>query len=145
LRRLACLVVLALASACGAPEGDGPAPSAAIPSDDPNTFRADSADERTYAGEWAADAGDCGDHRKLWTIETRRMGVQRERFCVFNQIRVSDEPGDDQVWQATAKCLAAGRQSDAVLFFRLKPGSHEMRVRIGDADAIQLVRCPMRT
>ena len=145
MRRFTCFVVLALAAACGAPEGEENAPGAAIPSDDSNTFRADSADERTYAGEWAAGAAECGDQRKIWTIETHRMGVQRQRFCVFNQVRVSDEAGEDQVWQANAKCLSDGRQSDAVLFFRLRPGSHEMRVRIGDAEAIQLVRCPMRT
>jgi hypothetical protein len=32
-----------------------------------------------------------------------------------------------------------------VVFFRMKERGQEMRVTINDADAVDLVRCPMRT
>jgi hypothetical protein len=89
-------------------------------------------------------ADECGDQKKIWTIETHRMGMQRQRFCVFSQIRVSNG-GEEQAWRADAKCLAAGKQSDDVVFFRVKPNRLEMRVTINDADSVDLVRCPMRT
>jgi hypothetical protein len=145
LRRLVCLAVLALASACGAPEGDVAAPKPGGASDDPNVFRADRVDERPYAGEWAMDTDACRDKGKVWTIESNRMGMRRERFCVFSEIRVSRGAADGEAWRADAQCLADGQQSEDVVFFRVKASGLQMRVTINDADAIDLVRCPMST
>ena len=88
---------------------------------------------------------DCSDARKVWTIESHRMGVRKQRFCVFNQVRQTEETTDAEVWRADARCLAGGRESDDVLFFRVKPSRLEMRVRISDSDPEELVRCPMQT
>lgn len=143
MRRLICLAVVALAAACNAPEGDAPAPKAS--SDDPNIFRAENLNERSYAGEWAANPDACNDQRTVWTVETNRVGILRQRFCVFSEIRVSRNGETDEAWRADAKCLAGGKQSEDVLFFRVKPNGQQMRVTINDADAIDLVRCPMRT
>lgn len=143
MRRLVCLAVVALASACNAPEGDVTAPKGS--SKDSNTFRADSVNERSYAGEWATNPDGCNDRRMVWTVEANRVGIQRERFCVFSEIRVSRSGGTNEAWRADAKCLAGGKQSDDVLFFRVQPNGQQMRVTINDSDAIDLVRCPMRT
>ncbi len=145
MRSLACVAVLALAAACGAPKDGNAAPSAAAPSATLDRFSGGSTDERPYSGEWAAQANDCADSRKVWTIESNRMGVRKQRFCVFSQVRQTEETNEAEVWRADARCLAGGQESDDVLFFRVKPGRVEMRVRISDADPEELVRCPMRT
>lgn len=144
MRRLVCVAMLALA-ACGAPEGEVSGPGSGAPADDSNIFRADSINERPYAGEWASDPDACRDERKVWTIESNRLGMRRERFCVFGQIRVSRATKDVEAWRADARCVSAGQQSEDVLFFRVKTSGLSMRVTINDADAIDLVRCPMRT
>ncbi len=144
MRRLVCLAVFALA-ACGAPEGDVPAPKPGAPSDDSNVFRADSINERPYAGEWASDPDACQDERKVWTIESNRLGMRRERFCVFGQVRVSRGSSEGEAWRADARCVSGGQQSEDVLFFRVTSSGLSMRVTINDADAVDLVRCPMRT
>lgn len=144
MRRLVCLAVFALA-ACGAPKGEGSAPKPGGSADDPNVFRADSIGERPYAGEWASDPDACRDQDKVWTIESNRLGMRRERFCVFGQIRVSRGSTEGEAWRADARCVAGGQQSEDVLFFRVKSSGLSMRVTINDADAIDLVRCPMRT
>ena len=61
------------------------------------------------------------------------------------QVRQTEETTDAEVWRADARCLAGGRESDDVLFFRVKPSRLEMRVRISDSDPEELVRCPMQT
>lgn len=145
MRRLVSLAVLSLAAACGAPDSEISAPKSGDPSTDSNVFRADSLNERPYAGEWALDHDSCSDSRKIWTIESNRMGMQRERFCIFNQIRVSRASNEGEAWRVDAKCLAGGQQSEDVVFFRVKSSGVSMRVTINDADAIDLVRCPTRT
>lgn len=145
MRRLACVAVLTLAAACGAPEGNDPASSAGIQPDSPDTLSADPAQERSYAGEWAPAADQCGDSRSVWTIEANRMGMQRQRFCVFDRIYVSSRGGSEEAWSASARCLAGGRESNDFVFFRVKANKAEMRVTINDSDAVDLVRCPMRT
>lgn len=144
MRSLACLAVLALASACDAP-GGGSMASNPSPSESPDIQPGISGEERPYSGEWAAQTDDCLDARKVWTIEDNRMGVRKQRFCVFNQVRQTEGSNEAEVWRADARCLAGGQESEDVLFFRVKPGRHEMRVRISDADPEELVRCPMRT
>jgi hypothetical protein len=145
-RRLICLGLLALVSACGAPDVEDAAPAAGLPSEDPNTFRADAAIERPYAGEWASETDHCGDVKKVWTIEANRMGMQRQRFCVFERIYAASSTDEEgEAWSASAKCLAEGRESHDFVFFRVKPSRHEMRVTINDSTAIDLVRCPMQT
>lgn len=143
MHRHACVAVLALAAACGAPQ-DEPASPEALSQSPARPFGAP-ADERSYAGEWAAQTGDCSDSRKIWTIESHRMGVRKQRFCVFNKVRQTEETSEAEVWRADARCLVGGRESEDVLFFRVKPSRLEMRVRISDADPEELVRCPMRT
>jgi len=143
-RGLACVVVLTLATACGAPQGDETGPDSASRSDQADSFPGDFSDERPYAGEWAAMSSDCADSRKVWTIEANRMGIRKQRFCVFNQVRQA-ESSEGEVWRADARCLAGGKESEDVLFFRVKPSRLEMRVRISDNDPEELVRCPMRT
>ena len=145
MRSLACVAVLALAAACGAPDGDETASAAPLPSETPDRMPGDPVDERAYAGEWAAQADDCDDARKVWTIESHRMGVRKQRFCVFSQVRQTEGTNEAEVWRADARCLSAGKESEDVLFFRVKPSRLEMRVRISDSDPEELVRCPMRT
>ncbi|HPI50510.1 MAG TPA: hypothetical protein PLH23_19720 [Hyphomonadaceae bacterium] len=144
MRGLACVVVLTLATACGAPQGDETGQSAAGPSMQADGMPRDTVGERPYAGEWAAEANDCADSRKIWTIESNRMGIRKQRFCVFSQVRQT-ESTEGEVWRADARCLAGGKESEDVLFFRVKPSRLEMRVRISDNDPEELVRCPMRT
>lgn len=144
MRSLACVAVLALAAACGAPEGGDTAMNPPPPKN-PDIPPGISGEERPYSGEWAAQTDDCSDSRKIWTIEDNRMGVRKQRFCVFNQVRQTEESSEAEVWRADARCLAAGHESEDVLFFRVKPGRHEMRVRISDSDPEELVRCPMQT
>jgi hypothetical protein len=137
--------VLAVAAGCGAPDPEG-APAAESPAANPNTFRADADEERAYAGEWAVAADHCDDQGKVWTIETNRMGMQRERFCVFERIYVSRRNlGEGEAWSASAKCLAEGKESHDFLFFRVRPTRQEMRITINDSSPVDLVRCPMRT
>lgn len=144
MRGLACVVVLTLATACGAPQGDETGPASASRSNPADGIPGDILDERPYAGEWAAEAGDCADSRKVWTIESNRMGIRKQRFCVFHHVRQA-ESDEGEVWRADARCLAGGKESEDVLFFRVKPSRLEMRVRISDDDPEELVRCPMRT
>jgi hypothetical protein len=145
LRRLACVAVLTLAAACGAPEGAQTESPAANPPDAPNTARTAPGEVRAYAGEWAPVVEQCGDSTRVWTIETNRMGMRRERFCVFDRVYASTRGGEDEAWSASARCLADGRESQDFVFFRLKANRAEMRVTINDADSVDLVRCPMRT
>lgn len=143
MRSLACVAALALAAACGAPEGGNTA-SYNAPKQ-PDIPPGISGEDRPYSGEWALQADDCSDSRKVWTIEDNRMGVRKQRFCVFSQVRQTEGTNEAEVWRADARCLAGGHESEDVLFFRVKPGRLEMRVRISDADPEELVRCPMRT
>lgn len=143
MRGLACVVVLTLAAACDAPQGDETGREYAGPSNPADRLPDDIA-ERSYAGEWAAISSDCSDSRKVWTIESNRIGIRKQRFCVFKQVRRA-ESNEGEVWRADARCLAGGKESEDVLFFRVKPSRLEMRVRISDNDPEELVRCPMRT
>lgn len=144
MRSLAVVVVLTLAAACDAPQSDETGPEFAGPSNPAETLPGDILNERPYAGEWAAVSSDCADSRKVWTIESNRMGIRKQRFCVFNRVRQGESDGGE-VWRADARCLAGGKESEDVLFFRVKPSRLEMRVRISDGDPEELVRCPMRT
>lgn len=145
MRRLLCIVAFAFAAACEAPVNDSVEPAAEVLPSDPDAFRAERGDEPpAYAGEWAADAASCGDGRQVWTIEENRMGMKRKRFCVFERVFASN--GDaGQGWSASARCLAGGRQSQDFVFFRLNPNRLQMRITINDSEAVELVRCPMRT
>ena len=143
MRALVCIALLALAGACEAPS-NRPDPAAEAPEGDSNAFRADAAQDRAYAGEWARSSDSCNNQREVWTIEENRMGMKRQRFCVFERIFTS---GDDagQGWSASARCLADGRQSHDFVFFRINPNKQQMRVTINDSEAVDLIRCPMRT
>ena len=115
---------------------------------DPNTFRADVNPRRAYAGEWAAASNHCGDDKRIWTIEARRMAIQPDmRFCVFdNDIYVAEGNGPaPTTWSAGAKCLAEGKESHDFLFFRVDDNLREMRVTFNDSRSVDLVRCPMRS
>lgn len=143
MRAVVCIALLALAGACEAPV-DKAEPAAEMPDGDANAFRADAAQDRAYAGEWASSSDSCNNQREIWTIEENRMGMRRERFCVFERIFTS--AGDNgQGWSASARCLADGRQSHDFVFFRINPNKQQMRVTINDSEAVDLVRCPMRT
>jgi hypothetical protein len=145
---LACLAILGAMAACDAPDGGAKDPSAEIPVTDPNTFRADIDPERAYAGEWAPATSHCGDDKRIWTIETRRMAIQPDmRFCVFDRdMYVSDGDGSTpKTWSAGAKCLSGGKESHDFLFFRVDDNLREMRVTFNDARSVDLVRCPMRS
>lgn len=144
MRRLTCIAILALAAACEAPVNDPAAPAAEAPNADPNAFRADGASDRAYTGEWAASNENCNNQREIWTIEENRMGMRRQRFCVFERIFTSASD-EGEGWSASARCLADGRQSHDFVFFRIEPSKQQMRVTINDGQAIDLVRCPMRT
>ncbi len=144
MRRLVCLALLALAGACEAPTNDSAAPAAEMPDGDSNAFRADVANERAYAGEWAVSSDNCNNQKEVWTIEEDRMGMKRRRFCVFERVFSSDTDSG-QGWSASARCLAEGRQSNDFVFFRVNPNRLQMRVTINDSEAVDLVRCPMRT
>ena len=144
MRRLICIAALALAAACEAPVDETAEPAAEAPDADPNAFRADRDIERTYTGEWAARSESCSNQREIWTIEENRMGMRRQRFCVFERVFTSTTD-TGQGWSASARCLADGRQSHDFVFFRVEPNRAQMRVTINDGEAIELVRCPMRT
>ena len=142
MRALVCIALLALAGACEAPS-DKSEPAAEMP-DNSNAFRAESQEERAYAGEWAPSSDNCNNQKEVWTIEENRMGMKRERFCVFERIFTSaSDTGEG--WSASARCLADGRQSHDFVFFRINPNKQQMRVTINDTDSVDLVRCPMRT
>jgi hypothetical protein len=143
-RRLICIAALALAAACEAPVDDSAAPAAEAPVADPNAFRADRPVERTYTGEWAATNENCNNQREVWTIEENRMGMRRQRFCIFERIFTTSSD-EGQGWSASARCVAGGRQSHDFVFFRIAPTRQEMRVTINDSESVELVRCPMRT
>ena len=141
-------IVLGALAACDAPGGGDDEPSAQIPVTDPNTFRADIDPQRAYAGEWAAATSHCGDEKKVWTIEAKRMAIVPDmRFCVFeNDMYVSDGKGAaPTTWSAGAKCLSDGKESHDFLFFRVDDNLREMRVTFNDARSVELVRCPMRS
>jgi hypothetical protein len=142
-RALVCIALLALAGACEAPS-DTSDPAAEMPDSDDNAFRADAQNDRAYAGEWARSSDSCNNQREIWTIEENRMGMRRERFCVFERIFISGGDGE-QGWSASARCLSEGRQSHDFVFFRINPNKQQMRVTINDTEAVDLVRCPMRT
>jgi hypothetical protein len=144
LRRLVSLAFLAFASACEAPVDDTMEPAAEAPDTDPNAFRAESDEERAYAGEWAVTADACNNQREVWTIEQSRMGMKRVRFCHFERVNQAAS-GDGQVWSASARCVAGGRSSNDFVFFRVNPSKLKMRVTINDTESVELVRCPMRT
>lgn len=146
---LVCVAIAGLLAGCGGPkdEAGGDEPSAGIPVNDPNTFRADVNHERPYAGEWAAATNQCADEKKVWTIEAHRMAiVPAMRFCAFDDIYVSDGAANTPTtWSASAKCLAGGRESHDFLFFRVKDNLREMRVTFNDAKSVELVRCPLKS
>ncbi|MEQ1781040.1 MAG: hypothetical protein ABMA14_06765 [Hyphomonadaceae bacterium] len=143
MRGLVCIALLALAGACEAPS-DKSDPAAEMPDRDGNAFRADAPADRAYAGEWARNSDGCNNQREVWTIEENRMGMKRERFCVFERIFISgDDP--EQGWSASARCLADGKQSHDFVFFRVNPNKQQMRVTINDTESVDLIRCPMRT
>ena len=147
---IACVGLLALVGACDAPKdgsGDSATPAAGDPANNPNTFRADIDPNHAYAGQWASAVAHCGDEKKVWTIETRRMAIRPDlRFCVFDRdMYASDGPGAaPKTWAASAKCLAEGHESHDFLFFRVKDNLREMRVTFNDSNSVELVRCPMR-
>jgi hypothetical protein len=134
------IAFLSLAAAgCEAPEADN-APEAEL-STDPNTFRAEG--EPAYTGEWASQPDLCSNAREVWTIEARRLGMKRQRFCVFDPMpQLGDEDG--QGWSASARCHSDGRASRDFLFFRVEPSQSQMRVTINDQRSVELVRCPSR-
>ncbi|MDZ4761465.1 MAG: hypothetical protein SGJ21_10370 [Alphaproteobacteria bacterium] len=96
-----------------------------------------------YAGEWASAHADCGDNRKIWTIESRRMAILPSlRFCAFKEVFVNaDDSEGGRTWSASAQCLAEGRESRDFLFFRLDDNLQEMRVTFNDGRPTDLVRC----
>jgi hypothetical protein len=140
------MVIAGLIAGCDAPQGTDN-PSAGGPVNDPNTFRANIDATRPYAGEWAAATNQCGDEKKIWTIEPHRMAiVPAMRFCAFDDVYVSDGPGAaPATWSASAKCLAEGRESHDFLFFRINDNLREMRVTFNDTRSVELVRCPMKS
>lgn len=147
---VACVVLFGAAAACNAPGGAGDGagnPAAGDPANNPNTFRADVDHGQAYAGQWAQAKSQCGDEKKIWTIEPRRMAiVPAMRFCAFESVYVSEGPsGADTTWSTSAKCLADGRESHDFLFFRVKDNLHEMRVTFNDSKSVELVRCPMKS
>jgi hypothetical protein len=144
-RRLLAFAILALAGACEAPTGDDSDPAAEMMESDPGAFRAESEGEPPpYAGEWAANANSCNNQREVWTIEERRMGMKRQRFCIFEPVATA-RAEQGQSWSASARCLANGRETRDFVFFRVAPGRQQMRVTINDSESAELVRCPMRT
>ena len=147
MRRLTCiaasaLAASALAAGCEPPVDETEAPAAAAPEPDPDAFRADA--DRAYTGEWAATNESCNNQREIWTIEENRMGMRRQRFCVFERVFISTTDAG-QGWSASARCVAEGRQSHDFVFFRVDANKGQMRVTINDGKAVELVRCPMRT
>jgi hypothetical protein len=144
-RRLFILAAIALAGACEAPPAEEV--GAALDGETqagPNDFRAQSDEPPPYAGEWAISSDSCRNQRELWTIEENRMGMKRQRFCVFERV-FSSTGGTGEGFSASARCLANGRESHDFVFFRVNPGRSAMRVTINDAESVELVRCPMRT
>lgn len=132
------IAALTLAVAgCEAPADD---PAAELPTD-PGTFRGDR--EPAYTGEWASESVLCDNAREVWTIESRRLGMKRQRFCVFDPLPQSGTD-EGQGWSASARCVAEGRESRDFLFFRIQPNQSQMRVTINDTRAVELVRCPSR-
>ena len=145
-----CVGLLALLAACDAPKdgaGDSAAPAAGDPANNPNTFRADIDPSHAYAGQWASAVAHCGDEKKVWTIETRRMAIRPDmRFCAFDNIYISaNADGRPTTWSAGAKCLAEGHESHDFLFFRVKDNLREMRVTFNDSSSVDLVRCPIKS
>jgi hypothetical protein len=133
---------------CDAPTGagGGDGPSAGSPANDANTFRASVDPDRAYAGQWALASSHCTDDKKIWTVEPRRMAIQKQRFCLFEDIYASQGKGDaPTTWSTGAKCLAEGHESHDFVFFRVKDNLREMRVTFNDADPVDLVRCPQKS
>lgn len=145
MRRLLIFAAIALAGACEAPPAEevGAAVEGETPSGS-DAFRAETGEPPPYAGEWAASSDNCGNQRELWTIEENRMGMKRQRFCVFERV-FSSTGGTGEGFSASARCLSDGRESHDFVFFRVNPGRGAMRVTINDAESVELVRCPMRT
>lgn len=138
LRKIAWLAAVGALAACGGAEPG-------VAGGQPDTaYRSDAGDDPAYAGEWASAETACQTKGELWTIEARRLGMKRQRFCVFDRVFTSSSPAGAG-WSASARCLFEGRESHDFLFFRLTPSRMQMRVTINDAAPIDLVRCPMRT
>jgi hypothetical protein len=135
----------ALAACSPGPTDDSGGSAAGTRDNDPNTFRANVNLDHAYAGEWAVASSHCNDAKKVWTVEPRRMAIQRMRFCVFDRdIYMADGKGDKPTtWSAGATCLADGKQSHDFLFFRVKDNLREMRVTFNDSNSVDLVRCPV--
>jgi len=144
-RRLFAIALFALAAACEPPAETPPEPAAeALPSN-PDAFRAERSNEPpAYTGEWAVASDACGNPREVWTIEEKRLGMKRRRFCVFERVFASTSDAG-QGWSASARCLADGRQSNDFMFFRVGQNRQQLRVTINDTEAVDLVRCPMAT
>jgi hypothetical protein len=153
-RRFAACVALVVASGltiagCDAPDQGSSAPgdpAAGTPANDPNTFRAAVDPDQAYTGKWALARNHCGDAKKVWTIEQKRMGIQPAmRFCQFTDMYVSVKPGDGPAtWSTAARCIAEGKSSHDFLFFRVKDNLREMRVTFNDSNSVDLVRCPVK-
>ncbi|MEZ6028820.1 MAG: hypothetical protein R3C46_03625 [Hyphomonadaceae bacterium] len=138
---IAMAALALLAAACEAPADGENEPAAELPVD-PNTFRAGS--DPAYAGEWASETELCANTREIWTIETRRLGMKRQRFCIFDPM-LQSTTDEGQGWSASARCVSDGRESRDFLFFRIQPNMSQMRVTFNDQRSVELVRCPTRT
>jgi len=134
------IAIAALSLAVAGCEAPADEPAAELPTD-PGTFRGDR--EPAYTGEWASESALCDNAREVWTIESRRLGMKRQRFCVFDPLPQSGTD-EGQGWSASARCVAEGRESRDFLFFRIQPNLSQMRVTINDTRAVELVRCPSR-
>ncbi len=140
MRIAAFLLVLGLA-ACGPSGKPDPnfAGSAAEPSE---ALRAQVDGDNPFTGQWSLDPKSCGDTNKVWTIQTKRMGIpEAERFCLFNRLFANDAGDGEKVWSADASCEHKGRTTQDFLFFRLSPDWKQMRVTLNDAPGIKLMRC----
>lgn len=139
--RISLAALALLAAGCEAPSDEDKEPAAELPVG-PDTFRAGT--EPAYTGSWASNAELCNNAREVWTIESRRMGMKRQRFCAFDpMLQSATEEG--QGWSASARCHAEGRETRDFLFFRVQPNQSQMRVTINDQRSVELVRCPTRT
>ncbi len=139
--RIAMAALALLAAGCEAPSDEDWDPAAELPVS-PDAFRAGA--EPAYTGNWAGNPELCGNVREIWTIEARRMGMKRQRFCVFDPM-LQSATDDGQGWSASARCHSQGRETRDFLFFRVQPNQSQLRVTINDQRSVELVRCPNRT
>ncbi|HVY89293.1 MAG TPA: hypothetical protein VG942_10525 [Hyphomonadaceae bacterium] len=144
-RVVACVAAVGLLAGCDAPKGEGGQPSAGMPSNDPNTFRASSSVnlDRPYAGDWAEDVGACKDEKKVWTVEPKRMAIATlRRFCAWDEVYLNQgSDGAPVSWASNAKCLQGGNESHVFVFFHVKDSLQEMKVTFNDTTSFDLVRC----